>query len=332
MTKPRVLATADVPDMDAMLDELRQVAQVDYLPHPSQERFEEILPRYDAVEACLGLRLHDALACRCKRLRIVATCTTGLDHLAVKTFEERGIRLISLKHDTEFLGTITATSEQGWGLLLGVLRHVPWAFEAVKRGEWRRSDWRGHQLFGKTLGILGFGRLGRITAHIGAGFQMRILAHDIRDFVPPPGVERVALDTLLRESDALFIHIHSTEENHHFLDRSKMEKMKPEAVIVNTSRGAVLDQEAMLDLLAKGRLGGAGLDVLEGELTMRDMANHPVVAYARTHGNVLISPHVGGATVESQTMAMRHTLSKLRSALEQESWAADRTDSDKGCP
>ncbi len=320
MTKPRVLVTADVPGMDTMLDGLRQVADVDYLPRLSQERFEEVLPQYDAVEVNLGLRLHETLARRCPRLRFVATSTTGLDHLAVKTFEEMGIRLISLKHDTDFLSTITATSEQAWGLLLGVLRHVPWAFDAVKRGEWRRSDWRGTQLFGKTLGILGFGRLGRITAKIGAGFQMRILACDIRDFDPPSGVQRVDLDTLLRESDTLFLHIHSTEENHHFLDRSKMEKMKPGAVIINTSRGAVLDQDAMLDLLEKGHLGGAGLDVLEGELTMADMTNHPVVAYARTHGNVLISPHVGGATVESQTMAMRHTLSKLRSALEQGAW------------
>lgn len=316
MTRPRVLATSDVPDMDAMLNGLRQLADVDYLPHPSQERFEEILPQYDAVETCLDLRLHEALARRCKRLRIVATCTTGLDHLAVETFEELGVRLISLKHDTDFLSTITATSEQGWGLLLGVLRRVPWAFDAVKRGEWRRSDWRGTQLFGKTLGILGFGRLGRITATIGAGFQMRILACDIREFVPPPGVERVGLDTLLRESDALFLHIHSTEDNYHFLDRPKLEQMKPGAVIINTSRGAVLDQDAMLDLLEKGRLGGAGLDVLEGELTVPDMSNHPVIAYARMHDNVLISPHVGGATVESQSMTMRHTLAKLRSALD----------------
>jgi len=190
----------------------------------------------------------------------------------------------------------------------------------VKQGAWQRADWRGHQLFGKTLGIIGFGRLGNITARIGAGFQMRILAHDRRQFVAPPGVERTDLDTLLRESDVLFLHIHHSDENYHFLDRPKMEMMKRGAVIINTSRGTVLDQDAMLSLLSNGHLGGAGLDVLEGELSMADMSKHPVVEYARRHRNVLISPHVGGATFESQAMTMCHTLTKLRDAIARHAW------------
>lgn len=312
MAKPRVLVMQRKVDNPEVFEPLRQVGDVDILP-AEQDVLEEKLPAYDALLTELHLQLREPLIKQCPRLKIVTTCSTGTDHLDVKALEAAGIQLVSLKHDTDFLANIPATAEMAWTLLLAVSRNLPAAFESVKRGEWDRLRYQGHQLFGKTLGILGFGRLGKIIQAFGLGFRMRVIAHDIKDFDPPPGVEKVDLATLLRESDALTVHIHLTDENYHFLNAERLALMKPEAVVINTSRGAVLDQEALLAALESGALAGAGVDVLEGEFD--DIGEHPMVRYAREHENLVISPHVGGCTFESVSTAMVHTVGKLRKAL-----------------
>jgi len=123
-------------------------------------------------------------------------------------------------------------------------------------------------------------------------------------------VEMVSLDELLRQADVISIHIHLTEENRGFLSRDVISRMKPGAVLINTSRGAVVDESALLDALASGQLAAAGLDVIEGEWRT-DLADHPLIEYARTHDNLIITPHVGGVTYESQAMAHAATAEKL---------------------
>lgn len=314
MADPRVLCMQATDERKHFFDPLREVADVDFMV-ADQATLERILPEYDAFFIELQLQLRRELIDRCPKLKLVAACSTGTDHIDVKHLEAKGIRLVSLKYDTDFLADVPATAEMAWTLLLAVVRKVPWAFDSVKRGEWDRVRWRGRQLYRKTLGILGFGRLGKIIKGFGLGFRMRVIACDVRDFAPPPGVERVDLETLLRESDVLSVHIHLTDENYHFLDAGRIAMMKPGAVLINTSRGAVLDQDALISALKSGRLAGAGVDVIENEYDP-DLLDHPLVRYAREHENLVISPHVGGATFESQETALRHMIGKFRRELE----------------
>ena len=161
----------------------------------------------------------------------------------------------------------------------------------------------GFQLSKKTMGILGLGRLGAITARIAQGFGMRVIAHDIRD-VQVAGVEMVDLDTLLEQSDVFSIHIHLNEETAGFMDGEKFSKMKPGAILLNTSRGRIVNEPDLLAALESGQLGGAGLDVVDGErLTPDELHDHPVIAYAREHDTVIVVPHIGGSTMESLTGA-----------------------------
>jgi len=314
MTRPRFLFTYALDDMAQFCEPLREAADVDAVKS-DQRTLEEILPRYDGFLITLGLLLEKKMIERCPKLKLVATCTTGTDHIDVKALEERGIRFISMKRDTDFLSGVSATAEMAWGLLLSVVRNLPWAFDSVKSGSWKRWEFRGRQLRGKTFGILGYGRLGRIVKDMALGFHMRVLAHDVKDFdATGESVEKVDLDTLLRESDALSLHIHLTDENYHFMNRERIAKMKPGAVLLNTSRGAVLDQDALIEALESGRLAGAGVDVLEGEWRV-DMSDHPMVKYARTHQNLVISPHIAGTTVDSMHMTMRRTVEKIKAAL-----------------
>lgn len=309
----RTLNMADLSEFPEVLDPLRRIGEVVSLP-ADQQRLREEIGQYDAYLAALDVRADRAVIEAAGRLRVIATPSTGLDHLDLDAMRQRGIELISLRYDTDFLSQITATAEMAWCLLLAVVRCLPWAFDAARHGDWARDRFRGRQLLGKTLGILGYGRLGRIVAEYGKAFRMRVLACDVRSVEPAPGVELVEFGRLLAESDVLSIHIHLTEENRGLIDAAALAQMKPGAVLINTSRGAIIDEQALLSALESGRLAGAGLDVIDGEWR-DDLDRHPLVRYASTHQNLVISPHVGGATFESQRLAYAHTVEKLAQFL-----------------
>ena len=309
----RVLNMADVSEFPEVLDPLRRVAEVVSLP-ADQGLLAEQIGQFDAYLAALGVRVDRAVLSRAGRLRVIATPSTGLDHLDLEALDERGIEVLSLRSESDFLERVTATAEMAWCLLLAVVRRLPWAFDAARQGDWARDRFRGHQLSGKTLGILGYGRLGRMVAQYGLAFRMRVLARDVRPVPPAPGVEMVAIERLLAESDVLSIHIHLTDENRGLIGAAAFAQMKPGAVLVNTSRGAIVDEQALLGALVSGRLLGAGLDVIHGEWR-DDLPDHPLIRYAQTHQNLVISPHVGGATFESQRMAYAQIAARLAERL-----------------
>lgn len=252
---------------------------------------------------------------KAKKLRALAFGATGRDHVDLDAAAEKNIAILCLKEETAFLSSITATAELAWALMLATVRKIPWGFEAAKKGQWRRvgGDWRGHQISGKTLGVLGYGRLGTITAQYGKAFRMKVLANDTKDIKPEAGVTMVDLDTLLRESDVLSIHIH-LQGNEGFFDRQKLNKMKSGSILVNTSRGGIIDEQAFIDVLASGPLAGAGIDVINGEW-LPNIAEHPLIRYAATHDNLVITPHLGGVTVESQEMTRNFIIRKLTNFL-----------------
>jgi D-3-phosphoglycerate dehydrogenase len=305
----RVLDLAETFFCPEALDPLREIADVISLP-PSAEALAQHLPDCHAYLATLHARLTREIIETCPHLRVIATPTTGLDHLDMEAAAEHGITILSLKDDTEFLDSVTSTAEMTWALLLATVRRLPWSFSAAQRGEWARDRFRGHQLSGMTLGILGYGRLGRIVAQYGLAFRMKVIACDIAPVHPAPGVEMVDADTLLRESDIVSIHIHLTDETRGMFDAAAFARMKPTAYLLNTSRGAIVDEAAFLQALQSGQIAGAGVDVIEGEWR-DDLATHPLIEYARTHENLVISPHTGGITFESQRMTIEHIVAKL---------------------
>ncbi len=307
----KVGKSADYAAAYKPLEEIAEIVTVD----ATREAMLEKIADCDAVMAALSVRLDREMLDRAKRLRAIATPATGRDHIDLDAAKEKGIEIIGLKDDTAFLSNVTATAELAWALLLATVRWLPYMFEQSKAGRWRGgSKYRGHQLSGMTLGVLGYGRLGRIVGQYGKAFRMRVLAHDIRPVTPDPGVTMVDLDTLLRESDVLSIHIH-LQGNEGFFGREAFAKMKRTSCLINTSRGGIIDEKAFLEALESGKLAGAGVDVIHGEWDT-DLANHPLIRYARTHDNLVITPHIGGVTYESQEMTLKHTVMKLRRFLE----------------
>jgi D-3-phosphoglycerate dehydrogenase len=305
---------ADMAACPTALDALTPIADVVSLP-ANQAELEATIEDFDAYIASLHVRLDRAALDRARRLRAIATPSTGLDHIDVEAAKARGVEVLSLTHDTNFLNQITATAELAWGLLLATVRRLRPAMEAARGGHWARDVYRGNQLSGKTLGVLGYGRLGRMVADYGKAFRMRVLACDTKKIEPPQGITMTNFENLLRESDVLSIHIHLTEANRGLMDAAALAKMKQGAILINTSRGAIVDETALLGALERGHLGGAGLDVIDGEWA-DNLRDHPVLHYAREHENVVVTPHIGGVTHESQALALEHTVTKLKRYLE----------------
>ena len=303
---------------------LATLGAIDY-KIPTQEKLAEIIGDYDVAVIGLGLNFHKDIldaAClpagRSKKLKVIATVTTGLDHIDLIAAKEKGIKVLSLRGENEFLDTIIGTAELAFGLLIDLVRFTPWAFEDVKNYRWRREDWKGASLYGKTLGVVGLGRLGKMMSRFGKAFDMKVLFTDPnvspKDF---PDYEKTDLENLLRRSDAVSLHIHLTKETENLLAKKEFALMKKGVVLINTARGKIVNEKDLLAALKSGQLGGYGADVLADELFFETAGfkNHPLVEYAKQHQNLIIVPHIGGMTIDSRIATDLFMAEKLKKQL-----------------
>ena len=265
---------------------------------------------FDALIVRLNLRVTDNVF-ETSALSVVATATTGLDHIDLKAAAARDIDVVSLQGETEFLQTVPASAEHTWALMMALLRRVPWAFDDVKAGGWNRDKFRGHDLSGMRLGIIGRGRVGSKVARYALAFDMEVKTYD-----PHLGTdsrskhwECGSLEELLLFSDIVTVHVPLNDETENMLDRDMLSILAPGSYLLNTSRGAIVNESALVGALESGRLAGAAIDVLSVE-----PPDHHALAigYARAHDNLLITPHLAGATVESMGRTEVFIAEKLR--------------------
>jgi D-3-phosphoglycerate dehydrogenase len=199
-------------------------------------------------------------------------------------------------------------------LLLALMRRIPEAAASSRRGQWERDAFRGRELWGRRLGILGCGRIGGQVARYGLAFGMPVAAYDRNTAGPwPDGIERCdSLAALLRRSEVLSVHLPLDASTRGIIGRRELQWLPRGAVVVNTARGGLIDEAALADLLATGHLSGAALDVIEGELDPRARRRSPILVFASQHPEVVVTPHLGGATVESMRRTERFMAEKLR--------------------
>ena len=254
----------------------------------------------DVLWVRLRHRIDAEVIASAHRLKVIVTPTTGLNHIDLDEANRRGIRVLSLQGETEFLNDIRATAEHTVGLMLSLLRRVPSALEHVRNGGWNRDLFKGQELFGKTVGIIGYGRLGRIIARYLKAFDTNLLAADPNVDVGSfePHIRPALLAQLLREAQLVTLHVDLDDRTRGFFGQEQFAMMREGAWFINTSRGELVDESALLDALRSGWLAGAALDVLCGEYS-DGIEHHPLVAYARNHDNLIITPHIGGCTAES---------------------------------
>lgn len=278
---------------------LAQVGEISDGPLGRRELLERV-SAYDILIVRLQHQIDQEVFEAGKNLRVIVSGTTGLDHIDLEAAEDREIPVLSLKGERAFLTTITATAEHTWGLLLALMRRIPEAIDSVRAGQWDRDALKGRDLEGKRLGIVGLGRLGRQIAKYGSAFRMRVAAYDpFIDDWPSSVVRAPSLAGLAAESDVLTVHANLHGGSVKLIGKPELDALPRGSVLVNTSRGQILEEEALLNALVSGQLGGAALDVLADERRPDTRAKNPLLTYAKHHRNLLITPHIGGATHEA---------------------------------
>jgi len=241
-----------------------------------------------------------------KKVKIIARYGIGVDNVDLKAATEKGIFVANVIYD------ICDVADHTSGLILSVFRKLPWAYQGVKSGDW---DWKKLQpiprLRGKTLGLIGFGRVGREVAKRIGAFGVRLIAYD--PYLPPEVFEknntgRVDLETLIQESDIITIHVELTAETRHMINEDVLRRMKKTAILINASRGAVIDEAALYRALKEKWIAGVGLDVLEKEPPAKD---NPLL----TLDNVLITPHMAWYSLGSVEEIQRKAAEEVARVL-----------------
>ena len=306
----RILITESGDFSPKALAELQKHFEVIQHDFTSLESLTENIAEVDVLFVRLRFKLTKEILEKAPQLQYILTATTGLDHIDTDYFESRGGKVISLKGEVDFLGSIPSTAEHTWALLLALLKKIPSAFEDVKEGNWHRDHFKGNNLRGKKIGILGLGRVGKQVAHFAEAFGLEIGYFDIvaqtnhyKSFSNP--------QELFAWAEIISIHIPYNAENENFVNEELLEHCQKNAILINTSRGNVWDENLMAELLKQNKIFGIATDVLQDEFNKKYLKRNPLVELATEEYNIIITPHIAGATYESMAMTEEFIVSQF---------------------
>jgi D-3-phosphoglycerate dehydrogenase / 2-oxoglutarate reductase len=266
---------------------------------------DEIIGRYDAIVIRSATKLTGDLIAKADALKVIGRAGVGVDNVDVDAATRRGIIVANAPESN-----VVSAAEHTVGLLVALARNIPQAHEALKSGRWERSKWGGVELAEKTLGILGFGRIGQQVARRALGLGMRVVAYDpfvASDRFRELGVEQASFDDVLARSDFVTLHLPLTNDTRGSIDAGALAKLRPGARFINAARGELVDEDALVEALRSGHLGGAAIDVY-----VEEPYSGPLLELA----NVVATPHLAASTDEAQDRAGVIVAEQVAAALE----------------
>ncbi len=265
----------------------------------TQDDIKSILEEYDIFWFRLGYRIDEKVLSKNSRCKIIATPVTGIDHIDIKLCEKLGIKIISLKGETEFLNNIRATAELTINLTMSLMRKTNFAIGHVLQGNWNRDFFRGYELYKKKVGIVGLGRLGTIVSEYFKSFGCEVYYNDTEKKHKSNDIKFISdLGSLISECDIISIHVDYNKSTHNLFNKQIFKFFNDTKWLINTSRGQVIDEDDLINCLESKNIAGVALDVINNE-NKNIMLNNPLLKYSNTNNNLIISPHIGGNTYES---------------------------------
>ncbi|WP_297464852.1 D-2-hydroxyacid dehydrogenase [Thermococcus sp.] len=268
--------------------------EVVYEEYPDEDRLVELVRDVDAIIVRSKPKITRRVIEAAPKLKVIGRAGVGLDNIDLEAAKERGIKVVNSPGASS-----RSVAELVFGLLFAVARKIAFADRKMREGVWAKKQCMGIELEGKTIGVVGFGRIGYQVAKIANAFGMKVLLYD-----PYPDEKRamevggtfVSLEDLFKESDVVTLHVPLVESTYHLVNEDRLRLMKPRAILINAARGAVVDTNALVKALGEGWIYGAGLDVFEEEPLPKD---HPLTKL----DNVVLTPHIGASTEEAQMRA-----------------------------
>src|SRR5579885_70446 len=290
--------------VDKILNEILQKngLKITYEPEITPDQIKEKIGNYEIVIVRSRTKLTKDLIEKANACKIIARVGVGLDNIDVDAAKAKGIRVINAVE-----GAMNAVAELVLGLMLSLAREIPRAGREIRNGKWLKKELMGSELSGKYLGIVGLGNIGKKLARHAKALNMNIIGYDVvpiqEDFAREVGLVKTDLDTLLSSADYISFHVPFTPETKHLVNTQRLSKMKKTAYLINTSRGEIIDEEALYNAIKEGKIAGAALDVFEKEPAVGNkLATLP---------NVICTPHIGAQTREAQALAANVIAEKI---------------------
>ena len=276
--------------------------QITYEPEITPEQIEEKIGNFEVVIVRSRTKITKDMIEKADKCKIIARVGVGLDNIDQVAAKEKNIRVINAVE-----GAMNAVGELVIGLMLSLAREIPRADREVRNGNWIKKELMGTELRGKYLGIVGLGNIGKRLGRLAKALNMNIIGYDVvpidEEFSKEVGLMKADLGTLLASSDYISLHVPLLDSTKHLINAEKMDTMKNTSRIINTSRGGVIDEDALYEYLKDGKLGGAALDVFEVEpATSNKLASLP---------NFISTPHMGAQTKEAQSLAANVIAEKI---------------------
>ncbi|MGK7900150.1 MAG: phosphoglycerate dehydrogenase [Hormoscilla sp.] len=301
---PKVLVSDSIDQTG--IDILSQVAQVDIKTGLPPAELVKIIPEYDALMIRSGTRVTQEVIEAGEQLKIIGRAGVGVDNVDVPAATRKGIVVVNSPE-----GNTIAAAEHALALMLSLSRHIPQAYQSVKNGKWDRKKFVGTEVYKKTLGVVGLGKIGSHVATAAKAMGMKLLAYDpfiSRERADQLNCRLVEMDVLLQEADYITLHIPKTPETANLIDAAALAKMKPTARIINCARGGIIDEGALAEAIKSGKLAGAALDVYKteplGDSPLRDIEK-----------GVVLTPHLGASTAEAQQNVAVDVAEQIRDVL-----------------
>ncbi len=287
----RVLVSDKLAEVGIKIFEEAADIHVDVKIGLPSEELKAVLKDYDALVIRSATKVTKDILGAASRLKVIGRAGIGLDNVDIPAATKRGIVVMNTPG-----GNVVTTAEHTIAMMLALSRNIPQATASLKAGRWEKGKLQGREVFNKTLGVLGYGRIGSIVASRARGLKMHVIVYDpyvSKELLEQAGFELVSLEELYWRSDYVTIHLPKSEETINFINQEAFDQMKPGVMIVNCARGGIVNEKDLADALKSGKVGGAALDVFETE----PPADSPLFAF----DNVICSPHLGASTVEAQT-------------------------------
>ncbi len=264
--------------------------EVIFDPNMTPEEIKAEVPAVDGMVVRSKVKVTRDIIEAGSRLKLIGRAGVGYDNIDVEAATERGIAVMNVPG-----ANAVSVAELAFGMMLALSRYLVEANESTKAGKWEKKRFKGHEIMGKTLGLVGLGKVGVEVAKRAIGFGMKVVANDPRfsaEDSAPFSVKIVSFDELLEQSDFISLHLPLTDETQRLFDRETLEKCKKGVYLINCARGGIVDEKALYDAIREGHVAGAALDVFEKE--------PPADTPLRKLPNVILTPHIGASTTEAQ--------------------------------
>ena len=266
----------------------------------------ECIADYDALIVRGRTKVTPEVFAHASKLKVVGRCGVGVDNINLEAAKEKGVIVVNAP-----VATTIAVAEHAMALMLAMVREITKADSGLKAGIWYKSEIKGNELFGKTLGVIGFGRIGSTVGTYAKAFGMKVIAYDLiasAAQISEHGGEPVSLDELFQKADIITVHVPLTDTTKHMINAQAIAKMKDGVRIISAARGGVIDEDALLQALESGKVASAALDVFEKEPPLES----PLVK----HPKLIATPHIGGETKEAQRRAAVDIVNEVLAALD----------------